>query len=260
MTPMPLFLAAAAAAIGRGRARGPVPVEQVEVAFCLAGPTNSLPTLPVLKGLKRNGLQSSTYTSSLFAALGTDEPPAYEKLNVTLLRQISHEKVIARVMETLRPELRAYATYNTSEALAHAGARACGKEAAASQTMLEAPAVSASRTPAAWASTLYSMQLCYSLVRTDEITARHDARYDFVVRLRPDQLVRMPLPLALNVSAARWPHDGALAPPNAEHDLAVVAGGPTAAIYFRAFDAALSCQVVVVLLLLCCCCAVFLSL
>ena len=95
-------------------------VELPEVAFCMSGAVRSLPTVPVLRGLKRNVLQSASYSASLFAALSynTESPQALD-YNASLMKFLSMRAVVRRGLAHLRPELKVFATYNTSEALAH---------------------------------------------------------------------------------------------------------------------------------------------
>ena len=67
-----------------------------------------------------------------------------------------------------------------------------------------------------WLTSLYAMQRCYSLVRGYEVGRTDNFAFDNVVRLRPDQLIRKPFPLALNLSVADWPDDRVLIPAGKE--------------------------------------------
>ena len=200
-------------------------VELPDVAFCMSGSVRSLPTVPVLRGLKRNVLQNIGYSASLFAALSYDtSSPQPVEYNASLLRRLSTTLVVRRALAHLRPELRRVVIYNTTEALKHF--KPChAADAAGMGTAVAA---------------LYGVQQCFSLVRTHEID-RGD-KFDFIVRLRPDTLFVRPLPRELGRNISSWPRDRVLAPDgDAISDFAVVPSGPVAAIYFRTYTAATSC-------------------
>ena len=61
------------------------------------------------------------------------------------------------------------------------------------------------------------MQRAYSLVRAYELGRVDGFTFDFVVRLRPDQLIKAPFPTALNVSVGAWPEDAVLRTAGPDH-------------------------------------------
>ena len=206
------------------------------MAFCLAGASRSLPTVPVLKGLKKNVLQSVHYVSYVFAALSLETvSPQPLEYNASLMKAVASPAAVGRSLEHLQPELRAVAYYNTSTALKQWGARSCAETPRAAKAG-EDPVATAMGTQVPM---LYSAQLCYGLVRAFELQ-RNDERFDYVVRLRPDHLFLQPLPAALNMSFSRWPSDSVVMPAVGVQDFAL-APGKLAAPYFRAFDSAASC-------------------
>ena len=200
-------------------------LELPEVAVCLAGAVRSLATMPVLRGLKKNVLQSPYYSASLFAALtyDTTSPQPYE-YNASLIKTLSARLVVRRALAHLHPELKGAVFYNTSQALDRF--RTCHATDARSM----GTAVSA----------LYGMQLCHALVRDHE-AERGDQRFDWIVRIRPDHLFARPLPLVIGRNVSSWPRDQLLAPEGSAIDFAIVPSGPVAAVYFRTFTAATSC-------------------
>lgn len=226
-----LPLALASAQVSWTRPVETRPVETPEVAFCLAGAARSLPTVPVLRGLKRNVLSSDSYSSVAFAALdlGVSFNQALE-YNTSLIRRLSDRRLVSRALEHLRPELVDWTFYNHSDAIEALGRRRC-----------KSPGVdgSAGEASMTWVYSLYAMQLCHSLVRIHEL-GRGDARFDFVVRLRPDHVFVRPLALGLNLSVAFWPDNAVIHDPLIE--LAIAPGGTPAAVFFSAFEAAASCS------------------
>ena len=94
------------------------------------------------------------------------------------------------------------------------------------------PTAHTTPTTTMWLTSLYAMQRCYSLVRGYELGRFDNFAFDYVVRLRPDQLFRKPFPLALNVSVADWPEDRVLKPAG-QDGVALMPQGPVAAVYFR---------------------------
>lgn len=211
-------------------------VEEVKVAFCLAGASRSLPTMPVLRGIKKNVMLSRSYSSWAFAALSLSPAvPGVHDYNETLANKLANVQYVQRAMLRLQPELKSWTVFNQSEVLNHYGRRSCLQGGG-----LEPSA----RTPVVtqWLTTLYAMQRCYSLVRAYELSRNDGFQFDYVVRLRPDQLITKPFASALNVSVDAWPDEGVLKPRGVD-GVAVMSQGPAAAAYFRSFAAATSCSV-----------------
>ena len=83
-------------------------VEDLKVAFCLTGASRSLPTVPVLRGFKKNVLQSRQYISAAFAALSLSPAvPGVHDSNMTLANKLSNVLYVQRAMMRLQPEVRA---------------------------------------------------------------------------------------------------------------------------------------------------------
>lgn len=221
-----LLLGGAAARINMHLVEGGAGVPLPEVAVCLAGAARSFATVPILRALKKNVLQTSAFSASAFAVLSYDttSPQALD-YNASLLKRLSSPQVVKRALMHLKPELKAVAYYNTSEAFSlfkpcHA--------ADAKHTTTEVPA-------------LYAMQLCHALVREHEV-GRGDERFDWILRVRPDHLFVRPLTASLRVNISSWPRDRVLAPRGVHAmSFAVVPSGPVAAFYFRTFTHASSC-------------------
>ena len=155
-----MFIGAMMALPGRTR-----PTELPEVAFCLAGASRSLPSLPVLRGFRKNVLTSAHYESSVFAALSLDTTsPQPLEYNTTLMRQVASTAAVERALEHLYPQLRAVTFYNTSTAKTQFGARRCGAPGAEGSAEEPRDAMG-TQVPM-----LYAVQLCYSLVRAHELT------------------------------------------------------------------------------------------
>lgn len=224
------------AGVGTAKHKPAQAVEEVKVAFCLAGASRSLPTVPVLRGIKKNVLQSRSYSSWAFAALSLSPAvPGVHDYNMTLANKLANVQYVQRAMLHLAPALKSWTVFNQSEVLGHYGRRSCLQGGG-----LEPSA----RTPVAtqWLTTLYAMQRSYSLVRSYELGRTDGFQFDYVVRLRPDQLITQPFASALNVSVDAWPDEGVLKPRGVD-GVAVMAQGPAAAAYFRSFAAATSCSV-----------------
>ena len=207
-------------------------IEVPEVAVCIAGAARSLATVPVLRGLKRNVLQNPAFSASAFAALSYDtNSPQLMEYNVTLAKRLSMTVSVRRALSHLRPELQAVAYYNTSAAQERF--RSCQPEDAKHSTT-EILA-------------LYSMQVCYSLVRQHEFArskASHGSgveKFDFVMRVRPDHLFVRPVHLALGLNVSAWPRDRLLTYAGGSPSFAIVPSGPVATVYFRTFAASASC-------------------
>lgn len=207
------------------------PIELPEVAVCLSGAARSFATVPVLRGLKRNVLQSRHYSASAFAALSYDtaSPQALE-YNVSLTRRLSSPSTVRRALGHLRPELVAVAFYNSTDALERfRSCRASDRRAAGTEVLA-----------------LYSAQLCFSLVRQHEAARGHERggseRFDFILRVRPDQLFLRPLPEAIGLNVSAWPRDRLLTHDDNLLSFAIVpSASPVAALYFRTFASAGSC-------------------
>lgn len=207
-------------------------LEVPEVAVCIAGAARSLATVPVLRGLKRNVLQNPAFTASAFAALSYDtNSPQLMEYNATLAKRLSMPVSVRRALSHLRPELQAVSFYNTSAAQERF--RSCQPEDA-QHTTTEILA-------------LYSMQVCYSLVRQHELarsTQPHGVGvevFDFVMRIRPDHLFVRPVQLALGLNVSAWPRDRLLTYSGGSPSFAIVPSGPVATVYFRTFAASTSC-------------------
>jgi len=92
-------------------------IEIPEVAVCISGAVRSFATVPILRGLKRNILQSHHYSSAAFAALSYDtNSPQLLEYNATLAKQLALPLGVRRALGHLRPELQAVTFYNTSSA------------------------------------------------------------------------------------------------------------------------------------------------
>ena len=198
-----------------------------EVAVCIAGAARSFATVSILRALKKNVLQNPTFSATAFAAISNDtaSPQALE-YNASLLAQLSAPNVIRRALMHLKPQLKEVAFYDTSDA--HSRFQPC-HASDGKQMGTTVPA-------------LYSMQLCFGLVRRHEVESRRGERFDFVLRVRPDHLFVRPLGLSLGRNVSSWPRDRVLAPRGAEAlDFALVPSGPLATLYFSTFTHAQSC-------------------
>ena len=214
------------------------PVEELKVAFCLTGASRSLPTVPVLRGFKKNVLQSRRYVAAAFAALSlSPNVPGIHDSNLTLANKLSNVLYVRRAMQRLQPELKSWVTINSSEVIAQYGQRSCPAGGGLQPTTHTTPVTTM------WLTSLYAMQRCYSLVRGYELGRFDKFAFDYVVRLRPDQLYHKPFPLAINVSVADWPDDRVLKPAGQE-GVALMPQGPVAAVYFRTFTSAGSCTLI----------------
>jgi hypothetical protein len=214
------------------------PVEELKVAFCLTGASRSLPTVPLLRGFKKNVLQSRRYVAAAFAALSlSPSVPGVHDSNLTLADKLSNVLYVRRAMQRLQPELKSWVTINSSEVIAQYGQRSCPSGGGLQPTSRTTP------TTTMWLTSLYAMQRCYSLVRGYELGRLDNFAFDYVVRLRPDQLYHKPFPLAINVSVADWPDDRVLKSAGQE-GFALMPQGPVAAVYFRTFASAGSCTLI----------------
>ena len=152
------------------------PVEELKVAFCLTGASRSLPTVPVLRGFKKNVLQSRRYVAAAFAALSLNpNVPGVHDSNLTLANKLSNVLYVRRAMQRLQPELKSWVTVNSSEVIAQYGQRSCPAGGGLQPT-----------TPMSvmWLTSLYAMQRCYDLVRGYELGRFDNFAFDYVVRLR----------------------------------------------------------------------------
>ena len=133
-----------------------------------------------------------------------------------------------------RAQLKSWVVINSTEVINEYGQRSCPAGRGLQPTATPATIMALT--------SLYAMQRCYSLVRGYESGRFDNFVFDYVVRLRPDQLIRQPLALALNVSISAWPDDRVLK--TKEDGVAVAPQGPMAAVYFRTFASATSCTFV----------------
>ena len=79
------------------------------MAFCLTGASRSLPTVPVLRGFKKNVLQSRRYVAAAFAALSlSPNVPGVHDSNLTLANKLSNVLYVRRAMQRLQPELKSW--------------------------------------------------------------------------------------------------------------------------------------------------------
>lgn len=200
-------------------------IEIPQVAVCISGAARSLATVPVLRGLKRMVLQNPAYTASAFAALSYDtNSPQLLDYNTTLAKRLSMSVSVRRALAHLKPELKQVAYYNTTAA--NERFRSCqpsDKGRAGTEILA-----------------LYSMQVCYSLIRAHE-AARRDERFDFIMRVRPDHLFLHPVAHSIGVNVSSWPRDRMLTHAGDSTSFAIVPRGVVATIYFRTFTAASSC-------------------
>ena len=159
------------------------PVEELKVAFCLTGSSRSLPTVPVLRGFKKNVLQSRRYVAAAFAALSlSPNVPGVHDSNLTLVNKLSNVLFVRRAMQRLQPELKSWVIINSSEVVSQYGQRSCPAGGGLQPTTHTTP------TTTMWLTSLYAMQRCYSLVRGYESGRVDHFAFDYVVRLRPDQI------------------------------------------------------------------------
>ena len=141
------------------------PVEELKVAFCLTGASRSLPTVPVLRGFKKNVLQSRRYVAAAFAALSlSPNVPGVHDSNLTLASKLSNVLYVRRAMQRLQPELKSWVTVNSSEVIAQYGQRSCPAGGGLQPTAHTTPMTTM------WLTSLYAMQRCYDLVRGYEVT------------------------------------------------------------------------------------------
>lgn len=249
MVGLVVVMLAAAGRVKVHHVEGGAPTDLPEVAVCIAGAARSFATVPILRALKRNVLQSTSYSASAFAALSYDtfSPQVRSggashacaiashmralsasqgmEYNVTLMRFLSMRQVVRRALLHLQPELKAVTYYNSSDAR-HLF-QPCHPE-------------DTDQMPT-YVASLYSMQLCHALVRQHEV-GRGDERFDFIIRVRPDHLFVHPLATALRVNVSSWPLDRVLAPRGVHAmSFAIMPSGPVAALYFRTFTHATSC-------------------
>jgi len=223
MRPVALFCLVARC-VAQRRAK-PIELDHPDIAVCISGAARSFATVPVLRGLKRLVLQNPAYTASAFAALSYDATsPQLLEYNSSLARRLSLAITVRRALGHLRPELRGAVFYNTSSAVERF--RSC-RPADARLPSTDVPA-------------LYGMQVCFSLVRQHE-SARGDAKFDFVVRVRPDHIFLRPLPDAVGVNVSSWSRSRIMTYGGDVASFAIVPSGVVAAVYFRSFTAASSC-------------------
>ena len=72
MVGLVVIMLAAAGRVKFHHVEGGAPTDLPEVAVCIAGAARSFATVPILRALKRNVLQSTSYSASAFAALSYD--------------------------------------------------------------------------------------------------------------------------------------------------------------------------------------------
>ena len=174
------------------------------IAVCLAGAARSFASVPVVRGLKKNVLSPlNGYNARLFAALTLEMTPldgsgsSTSHYNTSLAAVLTMQSSVDRALEKLKPELAASAMYSASDALTRFPT--CSNVASD-------PRAYGTQVPM-----LYGLSLCHALIRQDEL--KRGTKFEFVIRLRPDHLVTVPLPTALNLSTPNWPSDRIIAPP-----------------------------------------------